>query len=91
MKDINALRKEYDVENLKGKSFRYKSQYGGIAEGIIDEVIETVVIKGSGGFQLIKTVKGEFPFYDNYTSETQTKAIKSTNGVIYNLKDIEIL
>lgn len=91
MKDINALRKEYDLNNLKGKRFRYKSQYGGIAEGIIEEVIETTVLKGTGGFQLVKTPKNVFPLHDNYTSEKQSNAIKSTNGIIYNLEEIEIL
>jgi hypothetical protein len=35
MKDINALRKEYDII---GKKFIYKSKYGGVTKGIISKV-----------------------------------------------------
>lgn len=77
-------------EELKGKSFIYKSKYGGIAEGIIEEVIKTTAIEGIGDYKLIETNKGSLPLYENYIPNKED-CIRSTNGVIYNLKDIEIL
>lgn len=87
MKDINELRKEYDII---GKKFIYKSKYGGVTEGIIASLSDKNIAKGVGNFTMIMTVKGEIPIHDNYESKLE-EAIISTNNVIYRLNEIEIL